>query len=116
MTTTSGSHVSGCDYQPVYETYTRSSACNGSTGADGSTPSIQLREGTDGEKGAGSFLVQDEEGTTNTYFSAFDFSLVGFDVRDENGDGIFEPGECAIVHGVRVTNRGGLSFHNIRAS
>ncbi|TKA83691.1 hypothetical protein B0A55_00261 [Friedmanniomyces simplex] len=34
--------------------------------------------------------------------------LVSFDIEDENGDGIFEPGEHVIVRRIRISNIGGM--------
>ena len=40
------------------------------------------------------------------YNSKYNLELVDFDVEDQNGDGIFKPGEYAFVRRIRVRNNG----------
>ncbi|KAK6495026.1 hypothetical protein TWF481_003054 [Arthrobotrys musiformis] len=44
----------------------------------------------------------------NFYTSRYFFTLVDFDVVDENEDGIFEPGEHIYVQNIRIQNTGGM--------
>lgn len=67
------------------------------------------RNGYDGKSGSASIFVQTAEGP-RIYTSAFDFQLNGFDIADENGDGIFEPGECVVIKSIYVSNIG-MSHH-----
>lgn len=44
----------------------------------------------------------------STYPGPYILRAVNFDVIDENGDGINEPGEYILVHNIRVKNFGGM--------
>ena len=117
VTTTSGAldtraHSPSCGEQPVYKTRSRPRGANGRKGQDGSSPSTTLFSGNAGQDGTASFVVINADGTQSHYRGAFDCLLVGFEVIDENEDGIFEPGECAIIQNIRITNIGKPKRHS----
>lgn len=70
------------------------------------TPATRLFSGNDGNDGTASFVVIDADGTHSHYRTAFDCALLGFELLDENEDGVFEPGESAIIQNIRITNYG----------
>lgn len=47
-------------------------------------------------------------GTESTYPSRYQLVVVGFEVYDENGDGVNEPGEHVLVTKIYVQNTGGM--------
>ncbi|KAI0454191.1 hypothetical protein F5B21DRAFT_244100 [Xylaria acuta] len=48
------------------------------------------------------------DGSRREYSSLYSLALTDFDVEDENGDGIFEPGEHLFVRRITVRNSGGM--------
>jgi hypothetical protein len=50
-----------------------------------------------------------------TYPSPYSLQVVKFDIIDENGDGINEPGEHLLVHNIRVKNAGGMPSPEARS-
>jgi hypothetical protein len=65
-----------------------------------------LGPGIRGRDGEGYIIVQRADGRQSTYSSRYRLELIGFDVTDENQDGIFEPGEHILVQHVRIRNTG----------
>jgi hypothetical protein len=59
-----------------------------------------------GEEGTATIVVRMRDGMQRQYTSKYDLELVDFDIEDENGDGIFEPGEHIYVRRIRVRNNG----------
>ena len=51
-------------------------------------------------------LVRNLDGTTSEFRAPWKLRLVSFDIEDENGDGIFEPGEHVLVRRIRICNVG----------
>lgn len=96
----------GCEQVPTYTTRHRPGASDGKVGASGRTPATSLNVGQNGLDGTGSIHVRNDEGSISTYHSKFEFQLLGFDVVDENDDGVFEPHECVIVKNIRIKNSG----------
>lgn len=62
--------------------------------------------GWPGQPGAAVIVVRMQDGGQQTYDSKYNLELIDFDVEDENGDGIFEPGEHAYIRRIRVRNSG----------
>ena len=60
--------------------------------------------------GTAKIIVQELNGTRKEYPSIYDLELMDFDVEDENGDGIFEPGEHVFIRRIRVRNIGEYSL------
>ncbi|KAI1288845.1 hypothetical protein F5Y03DRAFT_401513 [Xylaria venustula] len=50
------------------------------------------------------FQAQKPDGSRQEYNSLYSLALADFDVEDENGDGIFEPGEHIFVRRIKVLN------------
>jgi hypothetical protein len=101
-----GGHSSGCREVPKYKTYSKPAARKGADGPRGWAPKSHLHSGNPGNSGHGSFVVFDpyDSLADQTYTSPFEFRLVDFDVADENNDGIFEPGECALISTLQIEN------------
>ena len=72
----------------------------------GRAPVDPLHPGRDGPSGFSQITVLFEDGTSTAYPSRYMLEVVGFDVADENGDGINEPGEHIIVSNIVVQNTG----------
>ncbi|KAF2680439.1 hypothetical protein K458DRAFT_91399 [Lentithecium fluviatile CBS 122367] len=49
-----------------------------------------------------------DDGSTQQYSSPWSLELVDFEVEDENGDGVFEPGEHLFIRRIKVRNVGGM--------
>jgi hypothetical protein len=107
------SHCPGCSKVQKYKSRSRPKAADGYKGPSGSTPKTHLYAGTNGAPGSARIVVSKSNGETNTYSSKFNFDLRDFDIVDENQDGIFEPGECVIIHNVRVRNSGKHELHSV---
>ena len=52
------------------------------------------------------YVVNYDDGRSETYPTKYDVRLLGFDVVDELEDNVFEPGECLRVRNIRVRNTG----------
>ena len=59
-----------------------------------------------GEAGKATFHVRNRGGPDQEYASLYQLELLDFDVEDENGDGIFEPGEHLFIRRIRIRNTG----------
>ena len=68
-----------------------------------------LFEGLPGQEGNATIIVRYRDGREQEYSSRYNLELVDFDIEDENGDNIFEPGEHIIIKRIRVTNTGRFS-------
>ncbi|OCL06100.1 hypothetical protein AOQ84DRAFT_366097, partial [Glonium stellatum] len=98
----------GCDSKPVHKDFQRVSGPDGENGLEGTPVVTTLRNGADGRSGSVTIAVYNDNGEENLYRSAYNLELVGFDVEDENGDGIFEPGEHLFIKRIVVRNSGGM--------
>jgi hypothetical protein len=89
-------------------TYTRSrpAGATGNPGRPGIRPSTLLSGGRHGPNGSAQIRVLQRDGTERYYPRAYELEVTGFDVVDENMDGINEPGEHLIVQNIRVKNKG----------
>ena len=75
-------------------------------GPPGARPPTYLAGGMSGSQGSSQITVMRNDGTQATYPTRYDLKVVSFDVVDENGDGINEPGEHLLVKNIRVQNTG----------
>lgn len=105
----------GCEPVPTYTTRHKPGASDGKDGASGRTPVTSLSPGQDGLDGTAGILVRNDDGSVSTYDSKFEFQLLGFDVVDQNDDGVFEPRECAIIKNIRIKNSGMTALTLIRS-
>jgi hypothetical protein len=79
---------------------------DGPRGRTGNPIEEMLLRGTVGVNGQAQIIVRHSNGDRARYDRCYDLQLVDFDLEDENGDGIFEPGERAIVRRIIVKNAG----------
>jgi hypothetical protein len=90
-----------------YTTYSRPAGIRGPAGAPGGVPLYVLNAGQPGADGSCQIGVVAGDGSVAaTYSGRYGIVVMGFDVIDENDDGIFEPGEHLIVKNIRVQNNG----------
>jgi hypothetical protein len=59
-----------------------------------------------GAQGSSQVTVIRNNGTEATYPTRYELKIISFDVVDENGDGINEPGEHILVKNIKVQNTG----------
>jgi hypothetical protein len=78
----------------------------GPGGNGGRFPASTLTAGRPGPNGNTDIEVVMENGSTRSYPDRYRLVVVGFDVVDENNDGINEPGEHLIVKNIIVRNQG----------
>ncbi|KAK6347394.1 hypothetical protein TWF718_005233 [Orbilia javanica] len=86
---------------------------SGSHGIGGASGNAILTPGQYGQPGNARIQVHMKStrelgARHNFYTSRYFFTLVDFDVVDENEDGIFEPGEHVYVQNIRIQNTGGM--------
>ncbi|KAK6334530.1 hypothetical protein TWF730_003744 [Orbilia blumenaviensis] len=86
---------------------------SGSRGISGSAGNAILTAGQYGQPGNARIQVHMKStrelgARHNFYLSRYFFTLVDFDIVDENEDGIFEPGEHIYVQNIRIQNTGGM--------
>jgi len=72
----------------------------------GLSDNTELQHGVVGIPGSATIVVNKGDETQERYFSLYQLELVEFDVEDENGDSIFEPGEHVFVRRITVKNTG----------
>jgi hypothetical protein len=96
----------GCGATNVYKDFQRLRALDGQDGQPGASVADPLFPGSDGHHGVATIHVRQPDGTRQEYTSQYELELVDFDVEDENGDGIFEPGEHLLILRIRVRNTG----------
>ncbi|KAK0111096.1 hypothetical protein ONS95_001474 [Cadophora gregata] len=78
----------------------------GSNGRDGAPARSILRGGTSGRDGKIRFVVMFNDGTVSKYASRYDLRIEHCMLKDENDDGIYEPGEQIMVQHIAVRNYG----------
>lgn len=79
---------------------------DGSDGSDGATPTNDVSGGLPGPNGKFEVIVQNENGSSDTYTRPYNLELRSFTMLDENRDGIFEFGERVLISGITVKNVG----------
>lgn len=104
-------HCAACEKKPIFRTFAKSGGRDGAPGVRGPDRPREdtTFEGEPGAAGSVDIVVRHKNGDRPKYNSKFDLALVGFDVEDGNGDGIFEPGEDIFVRQVRIQNKGKVS-------
>ena len=96
----------GCEKRPIQQTYTRPKGPDGQEGGAGTAIHDSLRPGLQGNNGSISIIVDYAHQERQTYHSCYKLQLVGFDIEDENEDGIYEPGEHIYIRRIRIRNAG----------
>ncbi len=79
---------------------------DGSNGRDGATRNNPVSGGPPGPNGKFEVIVQNEDGSSDTYERPYNLELRSFTMLDENRDGIFEFGERVLISGITVKNVG----------
>ena len=103
----------GCGTTPIIRDFARQRGLDGRNGLPGSTMMTPLLPGGTGQDGSVTIIVRSQDGTQNQYSSIFNFELLDFEVEDGNADGIFEPGDYAIIKRIRVRNSGKNACHDV---
>ncbi len=85
-----------------------SGGSDGPPGRAGDSPTTRLRSGSAGASGEFCIEVRDDSGAVAQYPSCFDLRLVSYVHRNENDDGVYEPGERVFVGKIEVENVGGM--------
>jgi hypothetical protein len=98
----------GCDVKPIIKKFVRAPGIKGKDGIGGVVAVSALTHGNKGEPGIVTIIVQRDGGLVHEYESVWALELVEFEVEDENGDGVFEPGEHAFIRRVKIRNVGGM--------
>ena len=70
---------------------------SGHTGIRGMDGNAVLFDGPNGNDGRYSYVVTSEEGVTAHYKSRYDIRLFEFEMKANDDDGVFEPGEACTV-------------------
>jgi hypothetical protein len=102
-------NCTGCEPKPLIKKFQRVAGLNGEDGMDGVTTRDALFNGLNGHDGRVVYVLEKDDGTQIRYETIYKVQLVDFDLEDENGDGVFEPGEHLYVRRIRVRNTGTLS-------
>lgn len=100
------------DYQTRF--HSRPSASGGPAGMCGRAPVDALQPGQNGPPGFSQITVLFSDGGSATYSSRYILEIVGFDVQDENDDGINEPGEYVFVTNIVIKNTGKRQGHHCK--
>ena len=98
----------GCDAKPIHFDCQRVAALNGREGRPGVEITDPLLKGNPGPPGTLEIYVRYHDGSTTRYDRLYQLELIDFHIEDENGDGIFEPGEHILIRRIRVRNTGKL--------
>ncbi|NOU33116.1 MAG: hypothetical protein HOO96_34895, partial [Polyangiaceae bacterium] len=85
-----------------------SGGSDGASGRPGDSPKVRLRAGDPGSAGEFQIEVRDAGGGITKYPSCFDLRLVSYAHRNENDDGVYEPGERVFVGKIEIENVGGM--------
>lgn len=101
----------GCQSVPIHNDLHRVAGRNGRDGRPGLCVDTPIFAGSTGQSGRVTFHVRNHDGSEQQYTTRFQLELVDFDVEDENGDGIFEPGEHAFICRIRVRNTGEIAHY-----
>ena len=96
----------GCESVPIHSNLRKPPGANGRDGTPGQSIQHLLFAGSIGQSGSANFYVRNHDGSAQRYTAPFQLELLDFDVEDENGDGIFEPGEHVFIRRIRVRNTG----------
>src|SRR5271170_1538656 len=99
-------HCPGCEAIPIYRTFSKPRGIDGRPGQVGDSAQESLGRGVTGPEGRGVITVIHRNGERIRYNKRYKLQLVNFDLEDENGDGIFEPGEHIFVRRIVLKNVG----------
>lgn len=88
--------------------HSSSGGSDGSSGRDGSSSPVVLHRGRTGADGGFRIEVRGADARVTSYPSRYDLRLVSFAHRNENDDGVYEPGEKVYVRAIEVENVGGM--------
>jgi hypothetical protein len=102
----------GCDSKPVYRDFKRVAGLRGDKGVPGTVVTESLHKGTVGLSGKIIYTVHRGDGTRQEYDTRYMLEVIDFDLEDENGDGVFEPGEHLFIKRIQVRNCGKLVATN----
>ena len=86
-------------------------ALGGQDGKPGLSVTTELKHRLVGVPGNATIMVNKGDGTQDRYSSVYRLELIEFDMEDENGDSIFEPGEHVFVRRITVKNTGAFTSH-----
>ncbi len=103
----------GCTSTPIHKNFSRKQGRDGRDGQPGAPITDLLFEGMPGQEGNFTIVVRSGDGQEQEYTSPYNLELVDFDIEDENGDGIFEPGEHIIIRRIRIRNTGECSSSQV---
>jgi len=98
----------GCGMKPVIKPFQRAPGLGGRDGETGLSITEPLAAGVDGEHGTVTIVVHHGGDSVQRYHLPWLLELVDFEVEDENGDGVFEPGEHLFIRRIKVRNIGGM--------
>ncbi|MCJ1432774.1 hypothetical protein MMC27_002131 [Xylographa pallens] len=101
-------NCAGCGSTPIHKEFSRTTALDGRDGEPGVRVMTTLFPGANGQDGSVNVVVRSEDGSVQIYTSLYKLELLDFEVEDENGDGIFEPGEHVLIRRIRIKNSGGM--------
>ncbi|KAI1772106.1 hypothetical protein F4818DRAFT_188364 [Hypoxylon cercidicola] len=101
-------NCAGCDSEPITRKCKRVEGLDGENGRSGTACTTVIHNGIDGPRGSVTIVVQKSDNSQQEYSSLYSLELVDFDAEDENGDGIFEPGEHLLIRRITVRNSGGM--------
>jgi hypothetical protein len=96
--------------------HSNSGGSRGFDGRNGAHASISPKPGPRGRAGRFTIEVEEQNGPSRSYPSRYDLRLVSFTHRNENDDGVYEPGEKAYIGGITLENTGGMplpSHHDV---
>ena len=88
--------------------HSNSGGSRGFDGRNGSPAAGCPIAGQAGRSGSATIEVVVPGGTTRTYSSRYDLRLVSFTHRNDNDDGVYEPGEKGFIGEITVENTGGM--------
>jgi hypothetical protein len=95
-----------CHDVTTTDTHSMPRGFDGSNGTDGATRNNPVSGGPPGPNGKFEVIVQNENGSSDTYARPYNLELRSFTMLDENRDGIFEFGERVLISGITVKNVG----------
>lgn len=90
----------------LYSTHNRPPGNRGHQGFYGSPQATALSAGAAGAPGSVQIKVKSLNGMESVYPGKYHVTVVSFEVVDENGDMVMEPGEHIIVRNICVMNSG----------
>ncbi len=106
---TSSTDSEGNTTTSTYTTsHSTSDGSSGSRGSSGHNGNASVSKGADAPDGEYKITVDDGGGRKREYRQRYDMTIVDFQMHNDNGDSINEPGEKATIQKLRVRNTGGM--------